>query len=450
MHIDSQQDLDSYKREVANKQIYVIPLLHNSRDHYVKNSIVSFYVLCEQREYIFPYNHPESVFSNYAVEDVVSNTKCYFYGKLLLDYNKILTSNVYDLELAHYLNATEPLVVDDIETEYFYHRLYSKYNKSNTLVSLSNFVKYSRAVLAQANLKAENGLEYYSNLQQLLYQIECNGIQVDSNYFMALYGNPVNLVNGKVYTKYNFYTTTGRPSNRFGGINFAALNKQDDTRKSFVSRYEDGKLIELDFKAYHPHIIAYLCGYNFGNHDVYEHLATYYFDTTNPTKEQINQSKEITFNQMYGGINRKYLNIPYFAKAKDFTTTLYKLYREQGYIESAISGRHFYVVDDEDLTDAKLFNYYVQMTETELNGLYLQRLLPTIDSYYSVPILYTYDAVVFDCKKEYIDLLVQKLFEATTEKFPISVKIGDNYKEMMNYNYEATVALHIHRQSEHI
>ena len=85
------------------------------------------------------------------------------------------------------------------------------------------------------------------------------------------------------------------------------------------------------------------------------------------------------------------------------------------------------------------------MTETELNYLYLSRLLSDLDISNAVPILYTYDAVVFDCKKEYIDKLIEKLFAATTEKFPISVKIGDNYKEMTNYNYEATVALHIHR-----
>lgn len=444
MHIDSQYDLDRYREEVHGKLIYVVPLLHNSRDHFIKNTILSFYVLCEQKEYVFPYKHPESVYTNYSIEDLIVGTKCYFHNKQILNYNKVLATNAYDLELVHYLNTVEPLELDNIDTEYFYHRLHSKYSKSNTLVSLANFVKYSRAIIAQANLTQNFGIEYYDKMQTLLYQIEFNGIQTDKDYFTALYGSPINLVEGKVYTKYNFFTTTGRPSNRFGGINFAALNKQDDTRKSFISRYDGGKLVEMDFKAYHPHIIAYLCGYDFGDQDVYDHLAHYYFDTTTPTKEQISQSKEITFNQMYGGINRKYLKIPYFAKAKDFTTTLYQLYKEQGYVESTISGRHFRVVDEEDLTDAKLFNYYIQMTETELNSLFLERLLPTVDREYAVPILYTYDAVVFDCKKEYIDKLVSKIIAATSVKFPISVKFGDNYKEITQYNYEATTTMHVH------
>lgn len=442
MHIDSQHDLDKYKTEVSGKLILVIPLLENSRDHFIKNNIIAFYVLCDNKEYIFPYKHPESVFSEYSVEDVVSNTKCYFYNKLILDYHNVLTNNIYDLELVHYLNTTEPIETEGIDTEYFYHRLYSKYGKSNTLVSLANFVKYSRAVLGQANLTSEQGLQYYSDMQSTWHLIERNGLQVNDN-FVPIFGTPINLVNNKVYTKYNYYTATGRPSNRYGGINFAALPKQDDTRECFVSRYTDGKLVELDFKAYHPHIIAYLCDYNFGDENVYEHLAKHYFDTATPTEEQITNAKEYTFNQIYGGINKKYLHIEFFAKTKAYTDLLWEQYKEKGYIVSSISGRTLHS-DYETSSNTQLFNYYIQMTETELNGAFLKKLFNDIDFNETLPILYTYDAVVFDCKKAYINKLIDKIFANTTDKFPISVKVGDNYKEMKNYNYEATTIVHVH------
>jgi len=35
--------------------------------------------------------------------------------------------------------------------------------------------------------------------------------------------------------KYNPYTITGRPSNAWRGVNYAALNKTDGSRKSFIS-----------------------------------------------------------------------------------------------------------------------------------------------------------------------------------------------------------------------
>ena len=444
MYIDTSEDFKYYMDYTKDKMVYLVPLIESDRQHFIKNGIIAFYVKCEDAEFVFPYKHQESVFSDYSIELVLSNSKCCMFHRSILDYMGLDSTNIQDLELVHYLNTVEPLNVDDVETELFYGRLYGSYTKTNTLVSLSNFVKYSRAILAEANLNTTPGIDFYGDMMRLFRnKIEKNGLKVDKQLFTALNGTPVNLIDDKIYTKYNFFTATGRPSNRFGGINFAALPKQDDTRKCFVSRFDGGKLVEIDFKAYHPHIIAYLCDYNFGNENVYEHLAKYYFNTTTPTKEQVTKAKEYTFNQIYGGINKKYLHIEFFAKTKAYTDLLWEQYKEKGHIVSGISGRTL-LSDYETSTDSQLFNYYIQMTETELNYLYLSRLLSDLDMSNAVPILYTYDAVVFDCKKEYIDKLMEKLFAATTEKFPISVKIGDNYKEMTNYNYEATVALHIY------
>ena len=52
---------------------------------------------------------------------------------------------------------------------------------------------------------------------------------------------------GLVFSEYNLYTSTGRPSNRYGGVNFPALKKEDGTRESFTSRYEKGSLVSYDY-----------------------------------------------------------------------------------------------------------------------------------------------------------------------------------------------------------
>ena len=65
-----------------------------------------------------------------------------------------------------------------------------------------------------------------------LYQIERNGLKTYEKI---------------VYSEYNPYTSTGRPSNRFGGMNFAALNKSDGSREQFISRFNNGVLVEMDF-----------------------------------------------------------------------------------------------------------------------------------------------------------------------------------------------------------
>ena len=92
------------------------------------------------------------------------------------------------------------------------------------------------------------------------YAIERTGLQIDYNKFTEKF-KANGIVNNKAYTEYNIWTTTGRPSNKFGGVNYAALNKEDGCRESFVSRFEQGSLLEMDFDAYHPRLIADIIKY---------------------------------------------------------------------------------------------------------------------------------------------------------------------------------------------
>ena len=51
---------------------------------------------------------------------------------------------------------------------------------------------------------------------------------------------------------------TTRPSNKFNGVNYAALNKDNGCRKSFIPRND--KFIELDIGAYHPTLLGFVGG----------------------------------------------------------------------------------------------------------------------------------------------------------------------------------------------
>lgn len=425
--VDSYNKLQQYKNVIKDKRVTVVPLLLDNRAHFVKNDIIAFYATCEGKEFTFPYKHPESVFKDYMLEDVLSGGMVYVYDSHLLRYLKSSVT-VNDLETAHYLSTSMEHESDEISTQYHYRRLYNSFGKQGYIQPLSRFIEYARSIILNTDTQENAGAFFYNtSLFDVFHKIESSGLCVNKEYFIAQYGNVHNLVDNKVYTKYNYFTSTGRPSNRFGGINFAALNKNDDTRKCFISRYDDGKLVEIDFRAYHPHIIAWLCDYDFGNEDVYEHLAKHYNNTDTPTEQQIKEAKEATFNQLYGGINKKYLHIEFFKRAKDFATKLYKDYENDGYVVSIVSGRKLFA---EDMNTAKLFNYYIQMLETELNVVFLHNLFKELDFQKCLPILYTYDAILFDSKQGYIDELLQKINTNLTAKFPITVKIGDNYKEM--------------------
>src|SRR3972149_1850904 len=82
-----------------------------------------------------------------------------------------------------------------------------------------------------------------------------------------------------VYSQYNFYTSTGRPSNHFDNVNYAALNKENGVRKCFVSRHgKDGTMILIDYSAFHPRIISNIVNFPMGiNEDIYKYLGEMYF-----------------------------------------------------------------------------------------------------------------------------------------------------------------------------
>ena len=56
--------------------------------------------------------------------------------------------------------------------------------------------------------------------------------------------NGLSTESGLEYTQYNSLTTTSRPSNTFGGINYA-LEKDGGVRDRFVSRFDEVNYINL-------------------------------------------------------------------------------------------------------------------------------------------------------------------------------------------------------------
>ena len=80
----------------------------------------------------------------------------------------------------------------------------------------------------------------------------------------------------------------------------------------------------------------------------------------------------------------------------------------------------------------KVFNYLIQLMETENNMRMLTELIPKLDEYRSKLILYSYDSFLFDFYmpdginflKEMKDAIEQK------GKYPVKVAKGSNYHKM--------------------
>lgn len=293
--------------------------------------------------------------------------------------------------------------------------------------------RYHEAILEKLpTTDIGNTYTFLQNAVTTLRAIERAGLQVEVDVFGEHFGNTRAVVDGKVYSQYYPYTSTSRPSNRFGGINFAALNKHDGSRAAFISRFEGGKLLQFDFESYHLRLLAQQANIQLPTDvPVHQYLAQQYFGKTDITQEEYDTAKQTTFAILYG--QNVDIDIPFFETMKVFAKNLYAEYLTNGYVLAPKSGRHITLVDGAEQN--KVFNYYVQALEFEATIEKLRAIVEYLAFRNSKLILYTYDAILLDVHPdEYDDILskVPDFLDATT--YPVRTYVGSDYHNLTQIN----------------
>ena len=269
----------------------------------------------------------------------------------------------------------------------------------------------------QVNIgKNTNYDTFFNSKTSLVFNaIERNGIRVHKPTFEK-YFHPID---GEfVYSQYNLKTLTTRPSNRFNGVNYAALNKENGSRKSFIPQNE--KFIEIDITAYHPTISSHLVDFEFPDSDIHSSFATMY-------GVDRDKAKELTFKQLYGGVFKEYRELPFFKRIQSYINNTWQTFQKEGEIETEISGYKYYRDSLENMNPQKLFNYILQNYETSQNILILWDILSILRGKKSKLVLYTYDSFLIDLSDSEKDLVkdVQKIFE--NYKLNTKIKYGSSY-----------------------
>ena len=264
---------------------------------------------------------------------------------------------------------------------------------------------------------------------ETLAELESNGIYVDAECFNKHFDAKIN-PNGMVYSQYNVYTSTGRPSNHFGGVNYAALNKDDGTRSSFVSRYKNnGVMILIDYSAFHPRIICNLIGFNLGiEEDIYEYLGELYFNRR-VTEYDMEEIKSTTMRQLYGGVEEKYQHIKYLTESRKFIENNWKSFQKSGYVLTPLFKRKITNKHIRDGNPEKLFNYILQATEGEIAISAVRWVNDYLTDKKTKAVLYTYDSILFDFYKPEGHQVIENMVELmmANKKFPVKVYMGLSY-----------------------
>ena len=424
MIIQNKSHLNDIIDKNIQSEVVIIPTLCDKNLHPKRNQLSLLYLkwLSTNDENIIVLNHSEKRKDNDLtlefVEEALNNNKenKYIFDKKAFNHTMSLNS-LNDTNLNFYLDSSNPLYIDNLTTNThdFFHINFSTLNNINRYIPIMKHLEYGRKLVNKMRnlfFYDERNKNYNENVIDNLTEIEDNGLFISDN--------------GYQYSQYNIYTSTGRPSNRFGGVNFAALNKSDRTREKYVSRYgEKGCMIEMDYDAYHLRLIAEIVDYNFPEGSVHQYLADQY-------DVDYAKAKSLSFAYLYGEIPYMiYQTIPFFNKVQKYIDKKWLEYKQNNFVVSDIYNRK--IGKSLSFTNkSKLFNYCIQLLETENNMRMLDDLLPLLEGKKTKLILYSYDSFLLDFHKDDgMDFLkkIKKVIEQN-DTYPVKVGWGTNYHKM--------------------
>ena len=290
------------------------------------------------------------------------------------------------------LNPT--YIQSDTAAHNHFYNYQKNYPKVNKLIPLSKHYEKCEHIYQQVTSIIPKELpsyfDFYNNKAVLaFFGIEKNGLKIDKyelDKHYELNNESYSIQDDRIYTSYNLATTTRRPSNSFNGINFAALNKDNGARRSFISSHG---FIEFDISAYHPHLASRMVAFDFGTTDVHQTFADLYGTS-------YKEAKELTFKQLYGGVFKEYEHLEFFQKVKQFIILTWEAFNNSGKVSMPVSGYCFKKSELENMNPQKLFNYMLQNLESAMNVRILMDIHKLLRGRKTKIVLYTYDSFLFE------------------------------------------------------
>lgn len=441
---------NSFLNNICNQEVFIDYVVKNHNVHSIKNEIILLFIknIKTDELYLLNQTHQDLNFSNLNINNtlnlIIQKSKKIFVTDKKKFIHLFKIKNVNDVLIFKFQKGTDSL--DETVTTNYHD--FIKYKNIDDRVDVNYIIPASKHIeLFEKNYKKMRSSmtdfyidESFSQLNgiitETLAEVESNGLYVDVIKFNEFFKEKeIEQKSNFVYTEYNLFTSTGRPSNRFGKINYAALNKEDGCRSAFVSRFgDDGMLLSIDYSAYHPHIIANLINYKLDlSLNIYEYLAKQYFEKEEITVEDLKKAKNLTFQNLYGGVREEYKNIDYFKKVDEYITHRWDFFNQNQYVETPIFKRRITNKHIHDANPNKLFNYLLQAAETEFSIQNINRVNHYLKNKKSKVVLYTYDSILVDvCKDDKKDTLVNIKTIMVDNQFPVKCHIGKNYQDLVS------------------
>lgn len=398
--------------------------------------------------FIYEFNSGEKHYYNFAHSDLavnssfeefkkeIENNSYIVYVKNKKTYKYWIDCNLIDVNIFGFIKNNEILDETSSTCKDFIQSSYRNIKDFNLIVPFVTHQECFDAEVQQIEDLSDKEIDTYcfkffnEVITDTLYEVEKTGLKIDTDSFKQHF--KARTYDGYVYTNYNIYNPTGRPSNSHDGVNYVALKKDDGCRASFVSRYEEGgHLMMVDFTGFHPYIVANLIDYKVPESEtIYEHLAKQYYNIDSVAPELLIKAKKLTMVNLYGQINDVYINIDYFKKTEELKNKYWNQFITKGYVNTPIYKRK---ITDKHIADPnknKLFAYIIQAAETEYGMDRLQACLKFTAGKQILPILYNYDAILFDVGNVDQSEITDLIEIIKNKRFKVKVYKGNNYNDL--------------------
>ena len=419
--VESQSEVNEFLQTWETTPSTIIPIWNDLEKHPMNNELSFLFIRMGNTDFILIYNHIDGKsqqidLSTSTQPKWVLNKK----GLLQMDIN---IQNLFDISTHTFFEEGRLLQLKNEEKQFINH--YSRMGIRANLGKIAPLMKWGEHLKSFVDsLTLPNPTPSWMNndVIPLLSDIERFGVRVEEEKFIDRWPQAQkHLKDTTLYTEYNPYTITSRPSNRYGGINFSALNKKDGTRDVFIPK-ENSIFLQMDYDAYHPRIIGKLIDYELPKTSVHQWLADQY-------GVAYDESKGITFQLLYGGIPEEFDEIPYYKGVREFIEKLWSKSSKVGYLQT--QHRRIPLSSIEGVNPQKLFNYLLQATETELNMGIMKKVVEFIKQTKIELTLYTYDSFLFSYPLDTPKEDAKKLKEIIESfGFPIKADWGTDYGKL--------------------
>ena len=335
-------------------------------------------------------------------------------------------TNGYDVVMSDYLDN---IAHEKIQEPHVFNKIYENsfaLRKSNKIVPIVKVLEYAHErlniIIDSVPEKATKTFIKYNNAMYEFAKFENSGMKIIPNSFGTVFRN------GYGYPNYNMYTATGRPSNTFRGVNFGALNKNDNTRNNIVTRFEKGMLVEFDYDAYHLRLLAEMLNFDVPfDKSLHQHLADTVYKTT------YEESKKVSWQILYGNVSVTEKENPFFYTIEKMSDALWRIFNSNKSFKSHIYRRQFVSDQISDPNKNKVLNYFIQSYETENNIETIKKINKYLEKRSTRMMLYTYDSFLFDLDRTEGFKTVLQIKEILEDgKYPVKVKAGLDYGSMQD------------------